>query len=139
MLRHRGGAAPAAGSRQIQAVGVVEADEMLLDTVLTLGLFSLRDDAAAAALTISSSTSSLDSMLRAGVSTVLSVGFGRADAMETTPSEEHAPAVAVFSLAPARWCAWPPLLCLQVGLALLVSTAGLGWVGIDFSLFAGGQ
>ena len=120
-------------------MGGVDTDEVLLDTVLALGLFSLRDDAAAAALTITSSTSSLDSVLRAGVSTVFSVGFGRADAVETSPSEEHAPAVAVFSLAPARWCARPPLLCLQVGLALLVPTAGLGWVGIDFSLFAGGQ
>ena len=75
-------------------MGVVEADEVLFDTVLTLGLFSVRGDAAAAALTITSSTSSLDSMLRAGVSTVLSVGFGRAYAMETSPSEEYAPTVA---------------------------------------------
>ena len=120
-------------------MGVVEADEVLLDTVLTLAQLCLRDDAAAAALTITSSTSSLDSMLGAGVSTVFSVGFGRADAVETSPPEEHAPAVAVFSLAPARWCARPPLLRLQVGLALLVPTAGLGWVGVDFSLFAGRQ
>ena len=120
-------------------MGGVDTDEMLLDTVLALAQLCLRDDAAAAALTITSSTSSLDSVLRAGVSTVFSVGFGRADAMETSPSEEHAPAVAVFSLAPARWCAGPPLLRLQVGLALLVSTAGLGWVGVDFSLLAGGQ
>ena len=118
-------------------MGDVDTDEVLLDTVLALGLFSLRGDAAAAALTITSSTSSLDSMLRAGVSTILSVGFWRAYAVETTLSEEHAPSVAVFSLAPARWCARPPLLCLQVGLALLVSATGLGWVGIHFSLIAG--
>ena len=120
-------------------MGGVDTEEVLLNTVLALAQLCLRGDAAAAALTITSSTSSLDSMLRAGVSTILSVGFGRAYAVETTLSEEHAPSVAVFSLAPARWCAGPPLLCLQVGLALLVSATGLGWVGIDFSLFTGGQ
>ena len=53
--------------------------------------------------------------------------------------EEVAAAMAVLRMAGASRSAWPPLLCLQVGLALLVSATGLGWVGIDFSLFTGGQ
>ena len=59
--------------------------------------------------------------------------------MVAAPPEEVAAAMAVLCLAGASRSAWPPLLCLQVGLALLVSTAGLGWVGIYFSLIAGGQ